>query len=167
MESLNQIFRTVRDAVARDDVNVLVNYLDAGGCIKACTHYKFWYLVHTAAEKGSIKCMLVLLDRGVDVDTVDYGEWTPLIHAASRGHFEMVNLLLNRGADINASGYYGETALYLAVSGGRIECVRFLLERGANRDIANIQGFKPIDICDRMNNQEIAEQMRRLLNGGR
>ena len=83
-----------------------------------------------AAFEGYMNIVLLLLDRGADINTAGIYA-TALGMAAGSGKEEIVRLLLDRGADINTAGVYG-TALGMAASFGREEIVRLLLDQGAD-----------------------------------
>ena len=59
--------------------------------------------LHTAASKGRTNLVKVLLDRGVNIDATEVGQWTALHYAAQHGHIEIVKLLLDRGASIDTT----------------------------------------------------------------
>ena len=79
------------------------------------------------------KAVLLLLNRGADINMALGGEYgTVLAAAASRGRVSVVGLLLDRRADIDmAGGKYG-TALAAAAFHGRKDAVSLLLDRGAD-----------------------------------
>lgn len=155
-----------RHAARLDDVFLLTKYLDDGGSVESCDNYQ-WSLLQDAVYHGSINCSSVLLDRGANVNAANgYGS-TPLHKAALRGYIEALTLLLDRGGEnIDAADNDGWTPLHCAILYGHVDCVQLLLERGANRDIVNADGHKPINLCDRIDNWETAEQIEGLLQGG-
>ena len=79
-----------------------------------------------AADFESVK---LLLDKGADVNSVDYRGYTPLMQAAycDRVAAELIRLLLAKGANVNATGE-GETPLSLAAKRGETEVTRLLRE---------------------------------------
>ncbi len=86
-----------------------------------------------AARRGDVAAAKLLLDKGADVNAVDYRGYTPLILAAQhdRDSPELVRLLLSRGADVHAVAE-GHTALTIAARRGETELVRLLREATAN-----------------------------------
>jgi len=80
-----------------------------------------------AARRGDLEAARLLLDKGADVNAVDYRGYTPLILAAQfdRDSPELVRLLLSRGADVRAVAE-GHTALTIAERRGETELVRIL-----------------------------------------
>ena len=85
----------------------------------------------SAAKYRRKDIVLLLLDRGADINLVGSEYRTALTAAASMGNTRTVSLLLDRGADINmVFGEYG-TALAAAASRGNKDTVSLLLDRGA------------------------------------
>jgi ankyrin repeat protein len=75
-----------------------------------------------AAKEGHLAVCRLLLDAGVDVDSVRTGAspvhrgWSPLFFAAANDHLALVELLLDRGADRELSDGDGRLALHHAAS---------------------------------------------------
>jgi len=55
-----------------------------------------------AAVSGDKSQVKKYLKEGVDVNSVDWDQLTPLIAAASGGHLDVVKVLVNAGADITS-----------------------------------------------------------------
>ena len=79
--------------------------------------------------------VLLLLDRGADIDMVAGHYGTALAAGAYCGNTEIVSLLLDRGADINILGSSYGTPLTMAAFHGRTDIVSLLLDRGADIDM--------------------------------
>ena len=65
----------------------------------------------TAASEGNEKRVKEYLKDGVDVNSRDWDNLTPIIAAASAGHKKLVQLLMREGGDINAMDKDNTTAL--------------------------------------------------------
>ena len=50
----------------------------------------------------SLAVVLMLLKHGVDANTWDNSNWTPLHGASKQGHLEVVRVFLGHGADLNS-----------------------------------------------------------------
>jgi beta-lactamase regulating signal transducer with metallopeptidase domain len=87
-----------------------------------------------SAEAGDVQDVRVLIDAGVDIDTVAPGDGTALIGAARGGQTHMVNFLLDRGADPNLACPGDGNPLIAASAQGYVEIASLLLERGARID---------------------------------
>ncbi|XP_045892576.1 protein phosphatase 1 regulatory subunit 12A isoform X4 [Micropterus dolomieu] len=70
--------------------------------------------LHVAAAKGYIEVLKVLLQCGVDVDSVDVDGWTPLHAAAHWGQEEVCTLLAENMCDMGAVNNVGQTPLDVA-----------------------------------------------------
>ena len=92
--------------------------------------------LYEAASSGSIKCVLLLLEAGAEIDKGAMGTGaTPLVAAAENGHLEVVRFLVGSGANKDQGRTdNGATPLFMAARHGHLEVVRFLVESGANRD---------------------------------
>lgn len=88
-------------------------------------------LIVYAASSLSKEYLEMLLDRGVDIESMSRQGTNVLIAAAAAWDLEGVTMLLNRGANVHAWGEMRGTALHAAASNGDEECCQFLLQRGA------------------------------------
>ncbi|HEV2601992.1 MAG TPA: ankyrin repeat domain-containing protein [Candidatus Babeliales bacterium] len=82
-----------------------------------------------AVREGSLDSVTYWLDRGVAIDSTEYGE-TPLIAAVNNGLSEIATELIFRRANIEARGH-GYTVLMLATASNLKEVVGLLLDKGA------------------------------------
>lgn len=103
--------------------------------------------LHTAAAKGDLASLSLLLAAGADPDTVDHQRSTPLISAAAFGHAKVVQALLARlkkSSPLNRQDQRGYTALsYAAVAGDAI-IARLLLSHGADPRLASRENKPPM-----------------------
>lgn len=60
-----------------------------------------------AAERGDVEKVETLLDGGLDVNTLDANQMTPLHHAAKHAREKVIKVLVDRGADVNATDMKG------------------------------------------------------------
>jgi Ankyrin repeats (3 copies) len=82
-------------------------------------------------EYDPAKLVQYLLEKGAEVNTVDYSGTTPLMEAASAGHVETIKALVTRGADMRRMNNEGKTALDLAAKERRGRAVQTLIDSGA------------------------------------
>ena len=86
----------------------------------------------TAAEKGALKEVQELINKGAYINTQDpWSGATALMMASKKGHLEVVKHLVEKGADINQVSRYEQTALIEASENGYLEIVKFLKKAGA------------------------------------
>ena len=123
-------------------------------------------LLHFAATEGHIEIARMLLERKVDVNSLNGEGLTPL-HRASEGWCEgcldIVRLLLYHGANVNVHNNDGNTPLHFAASEGHLEVVRVLLEYKADVSALNEEAFTPFQCAFRGWRSDI---VRLLLNHG-
>lgn len=85
-----------------------------------------------AINRGDVRHVRDLLDRGTDVDARDRHGQTALMLAAHAGQRQVVEVLIAYRADLNTTAKYGLSALMLALVGGHAEVARLLAEAGAD-----------------------------------
>jgi cytohesin len=89
-------------------------------------------LLQSAAAKGKLAVVKLLLDSGAAVDGLQQPGLTALHYAAANGHKAIVDLLLSKGAKPDAQTAIGVTALHLAARKGYESVVKALLAAGAS-----------------------------------
>ncbi|MQY50819.1 ankyrin repeat domain-containing protein [Rhodocyclus tenuis] len=95
----------------------------------------------TALRSGDNGAVVALLDRGVDVNTVDRNGDTLLMLAVRENNAELLDQLLLRRARLNSRNRNGDTALRLAAFAGQEAFVHRLVEAGA---AVNMYGWTPL-----------------------
>jgi potassium channel len=90
-----------------------------------------------AASRGDTPTMRLMLDKGMDPNSVDYDRRSALMVAAMNGNSEVVTLLLNQNCNPNLADVHGTTALYEAVKGSHDECLEILMKNGAELCMPN------------------------------
>jgi ankyrin repeat protein len=84
-----------------------------------------------AAANGNTELIRLLLDKGVDPNTIDPNQ-EPVTWAAIRsGNVEAVRLFLDRGATVDFKDSVKQSSLMLAVREDEPDIVRLLISRGA------------------------------------
>ncbi len=73
--------------------------------------------------------------------------WTPLHYAASRGQLAMIDLLLEHNAYIDAESPNGTTPLMMAAGYGNVQATRALLKAGADATLKNAEGLTALDFA--------------------
>ena len=94
-----------------------------------------------AASNNDIQTVRRLLDKGVDIDSIDEAGDTALAEAVWWGHSEIVQFLVDAGAATAYKNADGETLIDMAIKNGHGEVVRILervkKENYAKRDKKN------------------------------
>ena len=94
----------------------------------------------TAAWKGYIAVVKILLRHGANVNLSDDLGRTALLHSCIEGYYEVVQELLNDGAAVNTITDKGGTALTVASTNGHHKIVSLLIEKGAILDLSGSPG---------------------------
>lgn len=122
--------------------------------------------IHDCCLNGDIRRLLVLIQRGININGRDYMGRTPLYIASFCGWIELVRELLNRGADPNIQvpnpeyqGPGGATALHGAIFWGHMGVVRELLSRGADPTIRDQEGETPLHSASRSGFVSMVEEL--------
>jgi ankyrin repeat protein len=93
-------------------------------------------LIHLICGKGDLSAIEVLLQNGVDVNTVDsiVTKMTALMYAVIQDRLPLIQLLLQWNADVNRmDAKYGMSAIHFAVEKKvSIDCLKLLTQHGAN-----------------------------------
>jgi hypothetical protein len=79
-----------------------------------------------------VEIIKLLADKGINAETSDYEEITPLHLCCRKGLYDALVILLNSNANVNAKDSINYSILHEAVFGGNYNCVRELLDRGAD-----------------------------------
>ena len=128
LEPLDQLLRWLHDSGME---LLLWQLLD----LKTSTTEIFGSMVfRSAAKLGFTEMVRNLIDKGVDVNSVEGGSFEL---AVTHNHIEIVRLLLQAGADLKPreEALDPESILYCALDGpNRIEIMQILLQNGANVD---------------------------------
>ena len=115
----------------------------------------------SAAQKGDIDIVRILLDNGANINFINNHGRTVLMLASIEGYLNIVNLLLDMGALINLQNNYGITALMFASIYGNTDIVKLLLDNGANIDIVNNEGNTALRWASRRGYTDIVEILNR------
>lgn len=94
-----------------------------------------------ALISGDTPWAIQLINRGMDVNSVDALGNTLLMQTVQRSNMDFFDYLLKRRARINTRNRNGETALSLAAYKGKLPFVKRLVEAGAD---VNLYGWPPL-----------------------
>ncbi|MBL8425334.1 MAG: ankyrin repeat domain-containing protein [Candidatus Accumulibacter phosphatis] len=94
-----------------------------------------------ALISGDTAWAIKLINRGMDVNSVDAAGNTLLMQTVNRDNQEFFDYLLQRRSRINTRNRNGETALSLAAYRGKLYFVQRLVDSGAD---VNLYGWPPL-----------------------
>lgn len=95
----------------------------------------------TALKSDDTSAAIALLNRGVDVNTVDISGNTLLMLAVRENNEQLLEQLILRRARLNVRNRDGDTAVRMAAFGGKLPFVQRLVEAGAE---VNMYGWSPL-----------------------
>lgn len=126
----------------------------AGGGAQTEMMYELFH----ACQSNNIKKITEILDRGIDVNCVDFDTGsTPLHWACAKSQQHAIRLLVERGANINAQNKRGVTPLHSLIL-NRIEPLAFwLIRKGADIMLTDNEGQTPADLALPWTQQEMKE----------
>ena len=160
------LFEAVRNSNDIDIIDLLMEK-GANSSIKENSGYSVLYEAMYTISSADVRQRVVriLVEKGVDINSVDnYGN-TALYFAVLKGDKEIAKLLLDRGAKIDALDKYGRTILHYAVSIGNNEMCRLLMQDGANVNIRDKDGNTALDLAIVNSNTDLINLLQQ--NGGK
>lgn len=97
---------------------------------------KYGDFLRTAADKGDLRTLRLLLMAGVNPDDTDASGFFALCRAAQRGHLDCLKELHESGADMHLiNRETGRPAIIYAVGNERLECIRYMIAHGAKENL--------------------------------
>ncbi|CAH0057162.1 unnamed protein product [Clonostachys solani] len=93
---------------------------------------------------GHITVVMLLIDKGADLESKSRSGQTPLLWAAEKGHEAVVKLLADKGADLESKSRSGRTPLSWAVEEGHEAVVKLLIDKGADLESKSRSGRTPL-----------------------
>lgn len=120
--------------------------------------------IRSAASRGQLKSLKLLLGKGIDVNLRSPDTSTnALMCAASCGQTEIVKYLLEMGANPNLLNIHSETALMWACERGHLRIAEILINVGADLEIKNEEGKTALMIAQEEGHYEIVTLIKNLL----
>ncbi|KAL1494475.1 hypothetical protein ABEB36_010071 [Hypothenemus hampei] len=95
--------------------------------------------LHHAAQRDLQDILLLLIDHGANVNSLDHNRNTPLHLACDWGQVSCVKALIYSSdqVEINLQNVSGESPLFLATKWGYVDIIKILLENGASVCLKN------------------------------
>lgn len=117
------------------------------------------------AEDADAAVVLVLLERGADLNAVDDGQHWTALHFASRDEdAELVRQLVEAGAELDPVDAFGNTPLWRAIFEAAEDtgAIELLLEHGADPHRANEKGISPLDLAQELGRGDLIDLLSHL-----
>ena len=102
--------------------------------------------LHLAAIKGQDEIVELMINNGINIDTLDDQNCSPLHLAAVFGNTSTANVLIMKGAEVELQGLNRWTPLLFATYHKKIEVARMLLKQGANLNAVDKYGRTPLHL---------------------
>ncbi|KAL3467923.1 ankyrin repeat-containing domain protein [Aspergillus heterothallicus] len=160
-------------AMRHRDPKTLQLLLDAGADLNVLTtpRYRVWVsnylcdrdgegwfmdrgsetILHILAQTSFTKTMEIVLSQGIDINSRDDSDRTPLMQAAYYGSTASVQVLLAHGAETELIDDHGRTALFCAALTGHSDVTSLLLDMGADSDVRDQWGCSMLHVAARAN----------------
>ena len=104
-------------------------------------------ILHFAVLGDNIDLIQYIIDKGVDIDSRNNFEESPIHWCCKEGNLKILKLLIDNGADYNAKDFDGNTPLHWAVEYDQEEMVSYLLSLGVLYDEPNIKQKTPMELA--------------------
>lgn len=118
---------------------------------------KGWTELHAAAERNEIEKIEHQLDLGVGVDTEDDRGMTPLLAAVHAVSSDAAEMLLGRGANPDKRCNNGQASLDIACMWSMLKITRSLCSHGADVNVQDEDGWTPLHIAVRSDEENKLE----------
>lgn len=100
--------------------------------------------IFDAAKDNCLDMIKSYLQSGVEVNSKNDQDETPLHIASASGRTRAIELLLSEGADLEINDRDGMTSLHRAVKKGHTHTVELLISKGADVNTKNNEGWTPL-----------------------
>ncbi len=104
-----------------------------------------------------IECVKFLIKNGVNINSANCQNTTPLLVASAYGNIECVKLLINNGADINHVNERGDTPLLEASKYGELDVIKYLINKSADITINNNENSTALSLASSNNKVDCIE----------
>ncbi|PRP89154.1 Pfs, NACHT and Ankyrin domain protein [Planoprotostelium fungivorum] len=112
--------------------------------------------LHMAALMGYGSIVRTLLTQdGIQINSRDYENYTPLHHGCINGHREVCDILIAHGSDVNAKSSEGFTPLHAATIFGDSALVDHLLRNGADVNSLDSKGWSSLTFAAREGHEQV------------
>lgn len=117
------------------------------------------YNLLLATNRSDTSSVILLLNRGANINTTTVDGVTPLMYAAESGNLALVQLLVKRGANLNKKPIDGATALIVASRNNHYEIAEYLVINKAELNIRDANGVTAVNYAAAFNNFDIMDML--------
>ena len=112
-----------------------------------------------ASILGNRNIIVLLLEKGVNIDTEVYRRKTPLICAIDGRQIPTARLLIRRGAREDKPDEAGRLPLFMAVERGLEVVVKEIIKKTKNPDVQNAEGDTALCVAAAKGHEEIVKEI--------
>ena len=109
-----------------------------------------------AIYKGNLVKIKKYVETGLDVNSTDKEEVSPLFIAAAKGDEDFFKELLEKGANLQHKSKDGNNILIAAVLGKNSEIIRFILKKDFDVNFKGREGYTPLYLAVLLKEKSIA-----------
>lgn len=124
-------------------------------------------MLHVAAQGDNPLSLIYFKQANIEIDSKDSKLSTPLHWACHSNSEVAISYLLSWNAPVNLRDAQGLTPLHLAVrqadEAESLKHIKYLLIKGANKNMKDNQGMLPIDYVEELEDEEVARELRGML----
>ena len=113
--------------------------------------------LHQAIFDSDIERVKSYLSDGVDINSRNRENWTPLHTAINQKNMEIIQLLLDQNANVNLVNDHSETPMHFAVRSGQKETVELLIAKRADVNTLDIRNETALSLSQKGGHTEITE----------
>ncbi len=117
------------------------------------------YNLLLAVNKGDSSSVVLLLNRGANINTTTVDGVTPLMYASESGNLSLVKLLTERGANLNKKPYNGETALIVAAKKNYYEIAEYFAIQKVELNLRDSEGVSAVNYAAALNNFDVMDML--------
>ncbi|XP_060685564.1 CARD- and ANK-domain containing inflammasome adapter protein [Hemiscyllium ocellatum] len=112
-----------------------------------------------AVQKNLHVAVGIIIELGIDVNTRNSLQYTPLLLAAELGHAESVKILIDKSARLDERTPNMDSALHLAVQIGSLSVAKLLIDHGMDANIVSSDNQTPLHVASLHNQPPMIEML--------
>jgi cytohesin len=149
-------------AASTGDLDTMKKMVEDDKADPSSTDDKGYSSLEYASNKGHLKVVEYLNEKGAKVKYADSKKATALHHAAYMGHYDIVKRLVKKGADVDAQTDKGYTPVERAAYRGHVNVVTYLYEHKADVYKATKSGDTPLHMAAFSGSLDVVEYLSKI-----